>query len=349
MVVSDDANRARARKALLANRALQAGTAAVAVSRPLPVAKPKSATRTRSTSKPRTETSTARATKSKRATAATSRATAATMPASAASTRATSKSSVSKPAGATKPTTTKRVSAARASTPRPKTAAVRPRAKTRAKSTPTASSAEALAATATIVPATPYLGSPQLVPSQVQQLPSPNGHAGLNGHGGLNGHAGVNGYARQPGARSALPRPLWSTRQLTLWGVILFGSIVTCFVAYILCADDATLSSQAPSLNVAMVSLVAAGGANAWILIVGRRAIGMRRRALLGEPAATSLRARQVAAPATASGSDTLVADPGLRRFHRSDCALVAGRGWPSASRTEHERARRLPCGVCRP
>jgi hypothetical protein len=162
--------------------------------------------------------------------------------------------------------------------------------------------------------------------------------------------AGLNGAVRQ--AAPAMPRyrtPLWSARQLVWWGVIVGASIIACFVAYIISAGKATLSSQAPSLNIAILSLVIAGAANAWLLVTGRRAVGMRRRALLGEPALTPSRRGPAPTAVLAGSADAFVADPELTRYHRPDCALAAGRGWAASSRATHERAGRVACGVCRP
>jgi hypothetical protein len=142
---------------------------------------------------------------------------------------------------------------------------------------------------------------------------------------------------------------LWSGRQLVWWGGIVGASIIACFVAYIISAGKPTLSSQAQSLNIAMLSLVVAGAANAWLLIAGRRSIGMRRRALLGEPAGVAGRVQTAPSVALAGAVDSFVADPALSRYHRSDCALAAGRGWAAWPRAAHERAGRAACGVCRP
>jgi hypothetical protein len=159
----------------------------------------------------------------------------------------------------------------------------------------------------------------------------------------LNGHAPVD--AARPRHRS----PLWSSRQLLWWGGVVGASIIACFIAYIISAGKATLSGQAPSLNIAIFALVAAGAANVWLLVVGRRAIGLRRRALLGEPAATARRSAPVPAVVPTGPDDSFVADPALTLYHRSGCALAVGRRWAALPRAAHEGAGRTACGVCRP
>jgi hypothetical protein len=83
------------------------------------------------------------------------------------------------------------------------------------------------------------------------------------------------------------------------------------------------------------------------MLLAGRRAIVVRRLAVLGD-----LRGMPVPAATGAAGESTsqdLVAGEGLRHFHRSDCQMAHGRLWRLSTRREHEQAGRVACGVCRP
>lgn len=85
--------------------------------------------------------------------------------------------------------------------------------------------------------------------------------------------------------------------------------------------------------------------ATIWWLIAGRRAIGLRRRHLLGtgeKPRATT--------SSDCSASNALIAIDGLHRYHRPSCPMVSGgRGGSAAPREEHEGSGRTPCGICRP
>jgi hypothetical protein len=44
-----------------------------------------------------------------------------------------------------------------------------------------------------------------------------------------------------------------------------------------------------------------------------------------------------------------LVATEAMGRYHRSSCPLAAGKAVRAATRTAHEAAGRLPCGICGP
>jgi hypothetical protein len=101
-----------------------------------------------------------------------------------------------------------------------------------------------------------------------------------------------------------------------------------------------TLNSQIPSMNLAVVGVVLAGAGQASWFLAGRRAVGLRRRALLGsEP--------RPLPSVTGEERDGFVG--GDRLYHRDACAMAAGRPWPAQLRGAHEAAGRVPCGVCRP
>jgi hypothetical protein len=87
-----------------------------------------------------------------------------------------------------------------------------------------------------------------------------------------------------------------------------------------------------------------AGYADITWLLQARFALLQRREQLL--PAEVA-----VVAPVLAIGhdADTLVAGPGLARFHRSTCALAGDRGWPVVQRDDAVAAGQHPCGVCNP
>jgi hypothetical protein len=56
-----------------------------------------------------------------------------------------------------------------------------------------------------------------------------------------------------------------------------------------------------------------------------------------------------VTALSASASAEHVVAAEGLRRFHRPDCPIAAGRGWSPLPRRAHEAAGRGPCGICRP
>jgi hypothetical protein len=102
-------------------------------------------------------------------------------------------------------------------------------------------------------------------------------------------------------------------------------------------------------MNVAIISLVVASAASIGLLLAGRRAIGLRRQALLGEPAVAAPVAVHVSEQPAPHLAAALVGGAGLLHFHRADCAMAVGRGWAAASAVQHGRAGRTACGVCRP
>ena len=155
------------------------------------------------------------------------------------------------------------------------------------------------------------------------------------------------------GRPANVPASVWSTRQVLSWAGVLAVAGVVCVVGWYVSAGEQTFGRQTTPLVVAMAALLVASAANISWLLAGRRSVGVRRQALLGQPPAgtgsRSTGANSGAGGSAHSTSTVLVAQDGLRRFHRADCPLAAGRGWPAASMPEHQAAGRLPCGVCRP
>jgi hypothetical protein len=128
----------------------------------------------------------------------------------------------------------------------------------------------------------------------------------------------------------------------------LLGGVVLVTSWYVV-SGEARWQDQRTGLNTAVLGVLPAYGAGALLLVAGRRAVGLRRAALLGDrPAALAPLASPVAS-APASDGLFLVGAEGLRRFHRPDCTMANGRGWTAASRPEHQRDGRTPCGVCLP
>jgi hypothetical protein len=157
---------------------------------------------------------------------------------------------------------------------------------------------------------------------------------------------------------SAPQRALWKPDDLLRWGFMLAVGAVAIGVSWYVCAGDSNFNQQIGPADAAIGGLLVTGLGNATWLLRGRRALGERRRALLGDgaPVAAELTVRRVemARAGTESGpSDTgelYVAGVGLERYHRSDCALASGReAWQAMTRQGHETAGRRPCDVCQP
>ena len=132
-----------------------------------------------------------------------------------------------------------------------------------------------------------------------------------------------------------------------LWALLSGIGVALLVAGWIQVRTESVYAEQVAGINMAIVGVIAIGAGAIPMLLAGRRAVGVRRLALLGD-----LRGMPVRASAGASAgsiSQNLVGGEGLRRFHRAGCTMAQGRNWSAASRQEHERAGRVACGVCRP
>jgi hypothetical protein len=123
------------------------------------------------------------------------------------------------------------------------------------------------------------------------------------------------------------------------------------FVGWYLASGEIKYSRQIGPANLAVAGLLVAGAGHVAYLMRGRRAVGERRRRLLGDPTLAPA-GRAAATPAAlhldGAASETTAGD-GMMRYHRKGCPLAAGRNWAVRSAEEQEAAGRIPCGACRP
>jgi len=147
-------------------------------------------------------------------------------------------------------------------------------------------------------------------------------------------------------AAAAQAQLLWTPQILSRWGAAVSLGLIGLVYSWYSVAGKASWDDQVAPLNVGVLSVVLTYGAGISLLLGGRRSVGIRRVALLGEPPVVAAGAPVVK---QAAHSDSLVSGPGLRRFHRADCSMAAGKHFASATRAEHETAGRTGCGVCRP
>jgi hypothetical protein len=142
--------------------------------------------------------------------------------------------------------------------------------------------------------------------------------------------------------------PLWQAGDVVLLyslQILGFGLLVASAWATTV-SDD--VSTRVAWVNLGVVGLLVSGTGTAFWLMAGRRAVGTRRAWLLvvSDVDAAPEYAPRPADRATPAG---LVAVADGTRYHRADCALVAGKAVVEQARTRHTRAGRQPCGVCRP
>lgn len=133
---------------------------------------------------------------------------------------------------------------------------------------------------------------------------------------------------------------------MSLVAALLVGAVAI-LVGWIGVSGEPAPARQTGWMNVGIAGLVIAGVGTAVWLMTARRAIGQRRRQLLAD----------VATGAGPAGPDstivtrpeTLVALPGMTRYHRSSCELVAGKGAKSLTGRHRRSTTLMPCGVCQP
>jgi len=147
----------------------------------------------------------------------------------------------------------------------------------------------------------------------------------------------------------------WATGDLVRLVAFVATGAIGCAVAWTGASAQAELRDQTGwiALGVAAFGL-AVVGQSLW-LRQGRRAVAAHAARVLGGsgalvPAGAGPGAVSVTGAASAPGSaEQVVSADGLRRFHRPDCPIAAGRGWSPLPRRTQEAAGRTACGICRP
>jgi hypothetical protein len=134
---------------------------------------------------------------------------------------------------------------------------------------------------------------------------------------------------------------------LILWALLSGIGVALLVAGWIQVRTESVYAEQVAGINMAIVGVIAIGAGAIPMLLAGRRAVGVRRLALLGD--LRGMPVRSSAGASAGSISQNLVGGEGLRHFHRAGCTMAQGRNWSAASRQEHERAGRVACGVCRP
>lgn len=169
-------------------------------------------------------------------------------------------------------------------------------------------------------------------------------------------------------------------RSVTPWpgdhlvGLLVANSvgIILIFVAWWEASGLGRARDQLAWLNLGVLGLVVAGGANGLWLARGRRVVVLARVAVLPRPPRMELSGSANGRVPTSNGRVSVGGNrPAVRRagpssraartvgglvsgeamsfYHRAGCLLVTGKQVGGAGRAEHERAGRRPCEVCRP
>lgn len=144
-------------------------------------------------------------------------------------------------------------------------------------------------------------------------------------------------------------RLIFSLESLVRWSLTVLVAAVVLIGSWFNASGKNNWTDQVFAADLAIIAVVVSSAASIGLLINGRRQVGLRRERLLGDPGVETAEPVAVVAEIPLQRSSALVGGPGLLHFHRADCSMAVGRGWPAATSAEHGRAGRSACGVCRP
>jgi hypothetical protein len=184
------------------------------------------------------------------------------------------------------------------------------------------------------------------------------------------GHLDPRALAEANTARTVSP---WSGDHLV--GLLVANGVgmILVFVGWWEASALGRAHDQMAWLNLSVLGLVVAGGANGLWLARGRRMVILARSVVLPYPPGLALLGPgngrvaagngRVASPRVRrpmgrtgpaalgeyAGAEGLVAGRAMSFYHRADCLLVSGKEVTVRRRGDHARAGRRPCEVCRP
>ena len=141
-------------------------------------------------------------------------------------------------------------------------------------------------------------------------------------------------------AAAAARPPLFTSADRLRVGILQAVGAVIIVLSWFFAAGRPDAGDQLVFVSLSLVGALLGMAATAGLLLRGRRAVGARTALLLGAAPA---------APPDAPLATELVAGPGAKWYHRSDCLLVEGRHWPAAPLSAHQTAGRKACPGCKP
>jgi hypothetical protein len=140
----------------------------------------------------------------------------------------------------------------------------------------------------------------------------------------------------------------WARRDALLPGLLTAVGLIGLIVGWVGISDTVSLSRQSRWLGLGIGSVVLGGlGVVLW-LFAGLTNLGRLRRDVLGELA---LRAAEDAQdePLEATHDARFGIAAGMRRHHRPECELLAGKTVTWLEADEVPATGTAPCGICRP
>jgi len=142
----------------------------------------------------------------------------------------------------------------------------------------------------------------------------------------------------------------WGRRDAAVFGVLSGIGAVLLGAAWFGSGDGQTINGQVVWIDVAVIGILAGSLGGALWIRTGLRGVRLRKasvEARIAGRAGVDLSAAAANAAQASKVSGTLVANAQMTRFHDATCSLVADKQTSPASRVEHERAGRRPCGMC--
>lgn len=135
----------------------------------------------------------------------------------------------------------------------------------------------------------------------------------------------------------------WVVPDLFRWFGLVLVNLTGLVIAWWGTSGTPHLGGQLTWVNVGVAAVVIGGLGNMTWLLQGRRALALRRRALVAQAEAKTV------VPAVPYLADDLVryAVAGATRYHRAGCDAIAGKRVKSMSAAAQERAGRRACGLC--
>jgi hypothetical protein len=144
----------------------------------------------------------------------------------------------------------------------------------------------------------------------------------------------------------------WPLAELIRVYAVNAAALIALLAAWWAAAGTVRNTSQVTAVAVAVTAVVVGGSGNAVWLMVGRRAVGIRRaevRARLEALVEVLQDELPAAYPEPTAAARSLVTLPNATRYHRPDCRLVTGKSAVVWSADDGRSTPRARCGVCLP